>query len=58
MEEIEKPDVPALDEADEELNHSTMYYNNMKQAKSYKFEVFDPIKELEDKKKFFYVDLF
>lgn len=41
-----------VDKYTEGLNRSTIYFNNMKQANSYKFDKFDPIKELNDKRNF------
>ena len=46
-------EIPNKDDAFEEnLNHSTLYYNNMKIAKSYNIPTFDPVKELNDKRNF------
>ena len=41
-----------LDECDRQLNKSTQYFQNLRQANAYNIPDFDPIKELSDKRNF------
>lgn len=49
---MEKDEIKPIDDIEESLNKSTIYYNNLKLAKSYKFDIFNPVEDLKNCKNF------